>query len=144
MVSNRPSFRVKRFHFRPFSTLLFLGFLGSAGVDENGEFSLQSSELKGDFLVLRVSSRNGISARTFMDRLTNVPDLVENAKRAQCPVLFIRGDKEPADNYPAEAFKQNCPSSCEVVIVPDCDHFYVGAEDRVATIVSDWLSRTLD
>ncbi len=85
-----------------------------------------------------------ISARTFMDRLTNVPDLVENAKRVQCPVLFIRGDKEPADNYPAEAFKQNCPSSCDVVIVPDCDHFYVGAEDRVATIVSDWLSRTLD
>ena len=52
--------------------------------------------------------------------------------------------KEPVDNYPAEAFKQNCPSSCEVVIVPYCDHFYVGAEDRVATIVSDWLSRTLD
>ncbi len=79
-----------------------------------------------------------------MDRLTNVPDLVENAKRVQCPVVFIRGDKEPADDYPAEAFKQNCPTFCDVVIVPDCDHFYVGAEDRVATIVSDWLSRSLD
>ncbi|MFQ5930459.1 MAG: alpha/beta hydrolase, partial [Acidobacteriota bacterium] len=80
-----------------------------------------------------------ISARTFMDRLTNVPDLVENAKRVQCRVLFIRGDEEPADNYPAEAFKQNCPSPCDVVIVPDCGHFYVGAEDRVAAIVSGWL-----
>ena len=29
-----------------------------------------------------------ISARTFMDRLTNVPSLVENAKRIRCPVLF--------------------------------------------------------
>ncbi len=85
-----------------------------------------------------------ISARTFMDRLTNVPDLVENSRQVQCPVLFIRGDKEPANIFPAEAFKQNCPAPCEVVIVPECDHFYVGAEDRVAAIVTDWLSRTLD
>ena len=85
-----------------------------------------------------------ISARTFMDRLTNVPDLLENSRRVRCPVLFIRGDKEPANVYPAEAFKQNCPGPCDVVIVPDSDHFYVGAEERVASVVTDWLSRTLD
>jgi pimeloyl-ACP methyl ester carboxylesterase len=34
-----------------------------------------------------------ISAKTFMDRLTNVPNLVENAARIRCPVLFIRGDQ---------------------------------------------------
>jgi pimeloyl-ACP methyl ester carboxylesterase len=85
-----------------------------------------------------------ISARTFMDRLTNVPDLVENSKRVRCPVLFVRGDQEPTNIYPAEAFKQNCPGPCDVVIVPECDHFYVGAEDRVAATVSSWLSRTLD
>ncbi len=85
-----------------------------------------------------------ISARTFMDRLTNVPDLLDNSRQVRCPVLFIRGDKELANIYPAEAFKQNCPGPCDVVIVPDCDHFYVGTEDRVATIVTDWLSRTLD
>ena len=85
-----------------------------------------------------------ISARTFMDRLTNVPDLLENSRRVRCPVLFIRGDKEPANVYPAEAFKQNCPGPCDVVIVPDCDHFYVGAEEHVASVVTDWLSRTLD
>ncbi len=85
-----------------------------------------------------------ISARTYMDRLTNVPDLVENAKQVQCPVLFVRGDMEPPDNYPAEAFKENCPGSCDVAIVPECGHFYTGAEDRVAAIVSDWLSRTLN
>lgn len=85
-----------------------------------------------------------ISARTFMDRLTNVPDLVENSKRVRCPVLFIRGDQEPGNVYPAEAFQKNCLSPCDVVIVPECDHFYIGAEDRVASIVADWISRTLD
>ena len=29
-----------------------------------------------------------ISARTYLDRLTNAPDLVENAKRITCPVLI--------------------------------------------------------
>ena len=84
-----------------------------------------------------------ISARTFLDRLTNAPDLVENAKRIRCPVLFIRGDQEPVDNYPAEKFKENCLGACEVRIIPNCDHFYVGAEDRVAKTVTDWLRRTL-
>ena len=84
-----------------------------------------------------------ISARTFLDRLTNAPDLVENAKRIQCPVLFIRGDQEPKENYPAERFAENCAGPCEVVIVPNCDHFYVGAEERVAKIVTGWLIRTL-
>jgi len=84
-----------------------------------------------------------ISARTFLDRLTNAPDLVENAKRIRCPVLFVRGDQEPVENYPAERFKENCSGSCEIAIIPNCDHFYVGAEKKVAEVVSDWLSRTL-
>ncbi|HEV8719918.1 MAG TPA: alpha/beta hydrolase [Candidatus Binatia bacterium] len=84
-----------------------------------------------------------ISARTYLDRLTNAPDLVENAKRIKCPVLFIRGDQEPMENYPAERFKENCAGPCEVAIIPNCDHFYVGAEERVAKIVTDWLKRTL-
>jgi pimeloyl-ACP methyl ester carboxylesterase len=84
-----------------------------------------------------------ISARTYLDRLTNAPDLVDNAKRIHCPVLFIRGDQEPRENYPAERFQENCAGPCEVVIVPNCDHFYVGAEDRVSKIVTDWLMRTV-
>ncbi len=84
-----------------------------------------------------------ISARTFLDRLTNAPDLVANAGKIKCPVLFIRGDQEPETNYPAERFKRNCGASCEVSIIPKCDHFYVGAEDRVAKVVTDWLTRTL-
>jgi pimeloyl-ACP methyl ester carboxylesterase len=84
-----------------------------------------------------------ISARTFMDRLTNVPNLVENAKRIHCPVLFIRGDQEPVANYPAERFKENSGGSCDIAIIPNCDHFYVGAEARVAKTATEWLSKTL-
>jgi len=84
-----------------------------------------------------------ISARTFMDRLTNAPDLVENAKRIRCPVLFLRGDQEPVENYPAERFKEQCTGPCDIAIIQSCDHFYVGAEDRVAKTVSDWLSHVL-
>jgi pimeloyl-ACP methyl ester carboxylesterase len=83
-----------------------------------------------------------ISARTFLDRLTNAPDLLENAKKITCPVLFIRGDQEPKENYPAEEFANNCPGPCEVEIVPNCDHFYVGAEDTVSKIVTGWLEKS--
>ena len=85
-----------------------------------------------------------ISARTFMDRLTNAADLVENAKRIRCPVLFVRGDQEPMANYPAEKFQEKCSGPCEIVIIPNCDHFYVGAEEKVAKSVTEWLSRTLE
>jgi pimeloyl-ACP methyl ester carboxylesterase len=84
-----------------------------------------------------------ISGRTYLDRLTNAPDLVENSKRITCPVLFLRGDQEPMDNYPVERFKENCAGPCETAIIPNCDHFYVGAEERVSKVVTDWLKRTL-
>src|SRR5262249_1897860 len=84
-----------------------------------------------------------ISARTFLDRLTNAPDLVANAKRIRCPVLFIRGDQEPVENYPAEKFKENCSGPCEIAIIPNCDHFYVGAEEKIAKSVKEWVRRTL-
>jgi pimeloyl-ACP methyl ester carboxylesterase len=84
-----------------------------------------------------------ISAETFLDRLTNVPDLVENARSIRCPVLFVRGDQESPVNYPAEQFKANCSTPCEVVIIPNCDHFYVGAEQTVATAVAEWFKRTV-
>jgi pimeloyl-ACP methyl ester carboxylesterase len=74
-----------------------------------------------------------------LDRLTNAPDLVANAGKIKCPVLFIRGDQEPMENYPAERFKENCAGPCDVVIVPNCDHFYVDVEDRVSKIVTEWL-----
>ena len=50
---------------------------------------------------------------------------------------------ESMENYPAERFKENCVGPCEVVIVPNCDHFYVGAEYVVSNVVTDWLETTV-
>jgi len=32
---------------------------------------------------------------------------------------------------------------CEVLIVSNYDHFYVGAEDKVSKIVTEWLKKTV-
>jgi len=84
-----------------------------------------------------------ISAESFLDRLTEVPDTIALAPRITCPVLCIRGDQESRDRYPAEEFQSRVAGPCEVEIVPDSDHFYVGREDTVAAIVSSWLTRML-
>ena len=63
-----------------------------------------------------------------------------NAERIACPTLFLRGDREPPEGYPAESFAERCPARCDVVIVEDYDHFYVGREQAAAGIVADWLS----
>jgi pimeloyl-ACP methyl ester carboxylesterase len=80
------------------------------------------------------------SAESWLDLCANMPDIIELAPRISCPVLFLRGDREPAGLYPMEAFAEACTGPCETVLVPDCDHFYVGREDAVAAIVADWLS----
>jgi len=69
--------------------------------------------------------------------------LPENTKNIAYPVRFIRGDQEPKENYPAEEFAANCAGPCEVAIIPNCDHFYVGAEVQVSKIVTDWLAKSL-
>jgi alpha/beta superfamily hydrolase len=52
-------------------------------------------------------------------------------------VLYLRGDKEPRDLYPAEEFAKR--TNCKVEIVADCDHFYNGREDAVANLVEKFL-----
>jgi hypothetical protein len=54
-------------------------------------------------------------------------------------VLYVRGDQEPRDLYPAEEFAGRAGGACKVEIVKECGHFYVGREQAVGTIVSDWL-----
>jgi pimeloyl-ACP methyl ester carboxylesterase len=84
-----------------------------------------------------------ITAESFLDRLHNTPDTLETAPRVRCPSLFLRGDIEPEDYYPAFGFQQRAGGPCDVAIVDDCDHFYRGKEDVVARKVVDWLTRTL-
>ncbi|HEX9396013.1 MAG TPA: alpha/beta hydrolase [Burkholderiales bacterium] len=81
-----------------------------------------------------------ISAESFLDLKSNCPDILELAPRVSCPSLFLRGDGELRDLYPAEEFKRRSGGPCRVEIIADCDHFYVGREDAVSTIVCRWLA----
>jgi pimeloyl-ACP methyl ester carboxylesterase len=82
-----------------------------------------------------------ISAESFLDRMTAMPDILELAPRVTCPVLYLRGERESAGNYPAEAFRERAGGSCDVDIVPDCDHFYRGREDAVIERSVAWLRK---
>ena len=84
-----------------------------------------------------------ITAESFLDRLRNTPDTLEAAPRIRCPSLFIRGDEEPEEIYPAYAFQQRTSGPCEVAILEHCDHFYKGKESLVAHKVATWLTQTL-
>jgi pimeloyl-ACP methyl ester carboxylesterase len=83
------------------------------------------------------------SAASFVDALENCPEVLELAPRVRCPVLYLRGDSEARDLYPAEAFAELSGGPCRVEIVPDCDHFYAGRGDAVSTIVCSWLANAL-
>jgi pimeloyl-ACP methyl ester carboxylesterase len=80
------------------------------------------------------------SAASFLD-LANCPDILELAPKIRCPVLYLRGDEEPPDLYPAEEFARRCGGKCTVEIVPRCNHFYVGREDIISSLVAEWLRR---
>lgn len=47
------------------------------------------------------------------------------------------------DSRAAEGFGTACAGPCDIGIVPDCDHFYKGREDKVTEIVAGWLKKTL-
>ena len=84
-----------------------------------------------------------ITAESFIDRLTEVPDVLALAPEVKCPVLYIRGDKENAERYPAETFVERATAPALAKVIPDCDHFYNGREAEVATVVTSWLQSTL-
>ena len=95
-------------------------------------------EGKGQELMLLPGWWYATSAASFLD-LANCPDILELAPKIRCPVLYLRGDQEPRDLYPAEEFARRCGGKCDVEIVPQCDHFYRGRETAVSAIVSQWL-----
>lgn len=81
------------------------------------------------------------SAASFLDALENCPDTLALAPRIACPVLYLRGDREPPDLYPAEEFARSAAGPCTVEVVADCDHFYVNREQAVAGLVRNWLAQ---
>ena len=83
-----------------------------------------------------------ITAESFLD-LRNCPDILELAPRIACPTLYVRGDKELRELYPAEEFARRASGACEAQVVPDCDHFYNGREEEIAGRVTRWLGHVL-
>jgi pimeloyl-ACP methyl ester carboxylesterase len=98
---------------------------------------------RGRDLMLMPGWWYAISAESFLDRLTETPDTLQLAHRIKCPTLYVRGDREPREQYPAEDFKARAGGPCVVEIVPNCDHFYTGREEAIQTLVSSWIERIL-
>ncbi|MFC1665602.1 alpha/beta hydrolase [Pseudomonadota bacterium] len=81
-----------------------------------------------------------VGAQSALDFMSNVPGILELAPKINCSVLYLRGDEEPGDLYPAEAFSELCAGDCKVEIVENCGHFYTNRENEVIDRVSTWLS----
>ena len=81
-----------------------------------------------------------VSAESYVDRMTQMPDILEVAPKIKCPVLYIRGDQEPPSAIPAEEFQRQVGGRCNVEVIANCDHFYNGREDAVSGVVADWLT----
>jgi pimeloyl-ACP methyl ester carboxylesterase len=115
--------------------------------DRVEEFAARAREMvragRGRELILMPGWWYAISAESFLDRLTETPDALELAPRVKCPSLFVRGDQEPRDAYPAEEFSARSGGHCTVEIVQNCDHFYNGRESEVGALAVAWLRRTL-
>ena len=111
------------------------------------EFTARARELvasgRGRELMLMPGWWYAVSAASYLDRLTETPDGLALAPTIKCPTLYIRGDKESRENYPAEDFKARAAGRCDVEIVPDCDHFYSGREEAIQAIVSSWLAKAM-
>jgi pimeloyl-ACP methyl ester carboxylesterase len=116
------------------------GHLGGRDIDRVTAHAQQRVDAgRGDELMLLPGWWYAISCASYLDRMENTPDLLEAAAGITCPVLFVVGDQEPPDIYPAREFAEVSPGPCEVAVVDDCDHFYVGRETTVARIVAEWL-----
>ncbi len=115
--------------------------------DRVEEFAARAREMvkegRGRELMLMPGWWYAISAESFLDRLTETPDTLALAPKVKCPSLFVRGDKEPREQYPAEEFRARSGGPCTVEIVANCDHFYNGREDAVGALVASWLRGTL-
>lgn len=121
-----------------------VGLLGGDRIDEIAAKARDMvAEGRGAELMLLPGWWHVITARSYLDYCTELPDVLALAPRITCPVLYLRGDKEPPHIYPAEEFAARAGGRCNVRIVPNCDHFYGGREDAVAAIVTEWLSEAL-
>ena len=118
---------------------------GLLGGDRLDALTAQAREMiaagRGRELMLLPGWWYVVSAESFIDLQTNLPDVLALAPRIACPTLYLCGDEEPEDLYPARVFAERAAGAVTVDIVPRCNHFYVGREDAVTDSVTGWLQR---
>lgn len=83
------------------------------------------------------------AAGAFVDMDNNAPRIIDAAPAIACPTLYLRGDQEDPDLYPAERFAQASPAAVDVRIMDDCDHFYTGHTAAVGALVAEWVTTRL-
>ena len=121
-----------------------VGLLGGDRIDAvEAQARAMVAQGRGGELMVLPGWWHVITAESYLDYASELPDVLALAPRITCPVLYIRGDKEPAHIYPAEEFAARAGGRCDVRIVKDCDHFYGGREDTIAGIVTGWLGEVL-
>lgn len=121
--------------------------LGLLAGDRLSELSAQSRALveagRAEELMLLPGWFYAITAGSFVDLERNLPVLLDNAPEIACPVLYLRGDLEDREMYPAERFAEAAGGPVDVRIIDDCDHFYTGHEDEVGRLIATWLDEVL-
>jgi pimeloyl-ACP methyl ester carboxylesterase len=119
---------------------------GNFAQDRMAEFTAKAEDMvdkgRGHDLMLLPDWWWVISADSFLDRSLNTPDIFVEGPKVKCPTLYLRGDKEPREIYPAEDYAAKAGGGCEVRIVPNCDHFYTGHEASITAEIGDWLINT--
>lgn len=121
--------------------------LGLLAGDRLAELTAQAHDLvdsgRGDELMLLPGWFYVTTAASFVDMENNLPALLDQAPLIHCPVLFVRGDQEDPELYPAEAFAATAAGPVDVRILANCDHFYHRHEAELGALVADWLKCVL-
>ena len=111
--------------------------------DRHAWFKAEAARLvnegRGQQLMVMPGWWHVITAESYLDRISNMPDVVANAASIRCPVLYVRGDKETASQYPAEEYRAAAAGRCDIAIIPDCDHYYKARRGAVVDVVTRWL-----
>ena len=82
-----------------------------------------------------------ITAASWVDLSENVPITVQKLRRYPGPLLALRGSREHAEQYPAEAMAAASPKG-KLAVIPEADHFYNRTEGAFARAVCEWLVET--
>ena len=99
------------------------------------------AEGRGEQMIALPGWWYAITAASWVDLSQNVPLTVEKVRHYPGPVLALRGAKESAEIYPAEAAAMAAGAHGTLAVISGADHFYNRAEGALAQVVCDWLAK---